>query len=268
MARWSSATTSRPLTRSGSADTARRRLVPARGPLDGRAERGAAVERRLELAAAAGGVGIGHEHARAAPRLRADGGRADAPGQRDRRGVELVLGRADGALAGRGGRSGHERGHAARQRPDGGGRRGAHRLLGGGRVLGQQPHEAPAAALRLAGDGGLLLRVAVRRLGGDLVDVGEDRLAEVVEHLRGEARLAAGLDEAPPREARADAVGGQQGVEAAPGVELAAPEVDVDRPRAAAAARLRVLDQRQEALEGDLHAAPHGGPERPSIARA
>ncbi len=52
---------------------------------------------------------------------------------------------------------------------------------GSGAAPAQQPHEPPPAALALAGRGALLLGVALGRLRGQLVDVGEDRLAERVD---------------------------------------------------------------------------------------
>ena len=57
----------------------------------------------------------------------------------------------------------------------------------------------------LAGRGRLLLGVAVGRLGRDLVDVVEDRLAEQVD-ASGSSYPRCPLDEAPPGEPRADAV--------------------------------------------------------------
>jgi hypothetical protein len=119
----------------------------------------------------------------------------------------------------------------------------------------------PPPPLRLARRGRLLAGVAVGRLGGDLVDVREDRLAEVVEHFRREPGPAAGLHEPPPCEPRADAVGGQQRVEAAAGVVLPAAQVDVDRA-GGADVRGRVLDELEEALEGDLDPAPDLDAER------
>ena len=115
-----------------------------------------------------------------------------------------------------------------------------------GRVGGEQEHEARAAALALAGGGGLLGRVARDRLAGDLVDVGEDRLAEAVERRRLEVGPHAGLDEAPPGDLRADAVGGQQRVERAALAHLQAAELEVDAP-VAVADRRRRLDRVDEA---------------------
>ena len=70
-------------------------------------------------------------------------------------------------------------------------------------------------ALQLARRGRLLERVALGRLGRQLVDVGEDRLGQQVERLRLQPGRDAAGREAPPGDARADAVGGEQHVEAA-----------------------------------------------------
>ena len=157
----------------------------------------------------------------------------------------------------------------SRQR--GGRRRGPDGLLPGGRVLGEEPHQPAAAALVLAGRGGLLLRVALGRLGGELVDVGEDRAAERVDRVGLQAAGDARLDEPPPGEAGADAVGGEQRVEAAARLELPAPELDVGAARARRVGVGRG-EQVEEAVERDLDADPHGLPElaleRPRVARA
>ena len=157
-------------------------------------------------------------------------------------------------------RRGHERRDGARQRPAGRGGGGEHRLLVGGRVLREQPHEPPPQPLALARGGRLLLRVALRRLGRELVDVGEDRLAERVDGVGLEPAVAARLHEPPPRQPRAEPVGGQQRVEAAPRAHLAAAEVHVGRAPAAVVAG-RVLDQVDEAPERALDAEPHDAPE-------
>ena len=184
------------------------------------------VDRRLEPAAAARGVRVGDEDDRRAERLGADRPLAQPPREPRRDRVQQ-------RLAGRpvvGGRRDERRQPAARQRPRRRGRGRADRLLPGGRVLREQPHQPAPAALALARGGGLLLRVALGRLGRELVDVGEDRLAERVDRVGREPARDAGLDEPPPRQPRADPVGGEQRVEAAAGVELAAAEVDVRAP--------------------------------------
>jgi hypothetical protein len=237
---------------------------------------------RGELAAAAGGVGIGEPDAREAACGASERGAAEAPGELDPGGLDHLLARhrlaarAAGRLPGRVGsrrRLGlraHERGDPARERPCGGLGRGAHRLLRGRRVLREQADEAAAAALALARRGRLLLGVAVGRLRRDLVDVREDRLAERVQDLGRQAPGRAGLHEPPPRELGAHAVGGQQRVEAAAGMELPAPEVHVRvaRPRRV---RRRLGDHVHEPVERDLHAHPHelaeGPLHRPRVVR-
>ena len=202
---------------------ARRTERPARGERDGGAERGgAALGRRAQPPGPRGSARVGHEHEREPLDPRADRLLADPAGeprgervglgrdlgrrrgQPDRRGAGREHrrggGRDRGAIrAGRAGRGrrGHERRHGARQRPAGGRGGGEHRLLVGGRVLREQPHEPPPQPLALARRGRLLLRVALRRLGRELVDVGEDRLAERVDGVGLRARRRG----PPPRSA-------------------------------------------------------------------
>ena len=119
-----------------------------------------------------------------------------------------------------------------RQRPARGLRRGPDRLGVGRGLLHEQLQQPPPAALGLARGLGLRLREARRGLGGDLVDVGEHRLAEVVERVGREAGLRARVDEPPPRQPRADAVGGQQRVQRASLAVLAGAEPLVGLARA------------------------------------
>ena len=131
--------------------------------------------------------------------------------------------------------------------------RGGRRERGSVRRPGEQQAEQLAApAVALAGAARLLGRVALGAHRGQLVDVREDRL--------GERHQQVGLDEggerreAPERDARPDAVGREQRLEAAPLQQLAAAEGEVD---AAVVRRQRGrvgAGQVQEALEGDLHA--------------
>ena len=76
----------------------------------------------------------------------------------------------------------------------------------------------------------------------------------------------AGGHEVLPGQARAEAVGAQQRVEAAPGAHLAAAERDVDLACAAVAGR-RVLDAVDEARQRALDADPQRATER-SLQRA
>ena len=83
-------------------------------------------------------------------------------------------------------------------------------------------------ALPLARSEQLGLRVALDRLGRELVDVGEDALCQQVHRLRGHARRRAGRGQPPPGHPRAHPVGGQQRVETAALAPLAAPQRAVD----------------------------------------
>ena len=80
-------------------------------------------------------------------------------------------------------------------------------------------------------------------------------------------RLAGG-DEALPRQARAEAVGAQQRIEAAPAAHLAAPERDIDLA-GSAVARGGILDAvdeaRERALDADAQRAAEGPLERPRV---
>ena len=222
-----------------------------------RAERGGQPgHRRLELGAALGRAGIGDEgeHARRAAvgeqalralQRRGDRARAEPAGQP--LGVDPL---------------GDERRDLRRRAPAGAHGGGAHVLRRGRRVGGEQEDEARAAALALAGGGRLLGGVALDRLAGDLVDVGEDRLAEAVEDRRLEVRAHAGLDEPPPRDLRADAVGGEQRVERAALAHLQAAELEVDAPVALADGGRR-LDRVHEAAQRALGAVAQRHAEAP-----
>jgi hypothetical protein len=114
--------------------------------------------------------------------------------------------------------------------------------------------------LALALGRGALLGEALDRLGADAVDVVEDGAGQAVEGARLVPGRLAGGQEALPREARADAVGAEQRVEAAAGAHLAAAERDVDLAHAAVARR-GVLDAVDEARERPLDADAQGAPE-------
>ena len=90
----------------------------------------------------------------------------------------------------------------------------------------------------------------------ELVDVGEDRLGEQVERPRLEPGRSPAAAQPPPGDAGAEAVGGQQRVEAAAGAQLAAAEVDVDL-RGRRRARRRCAPPGRE-----LRAAPRSTPVR------
>jgi hypothetical protein len=110
--------------------------------------------------------------------------------------------------------------------------------------------------------------VALGRLGREHVDVGEDPLGEQVERVGIEARPDADGREPPPRDARADPVGGEQRVQAAacPHLALAERAVHVRTPN-----RPARLDLGEQVAERRLHAGDDADPEvaldRPRVAR-
>ena len=117
----------------------------------------------------------------------------------------------------------------ARQRPAAPARAAASRSASaGGRLAEQQRRQLVATAPAQVLDLGLRLRVALDRVGGELVDVGEDRLGEQAELLGVQPGPAAGRRDPPPGDPGADPVGGLQRVERAPLAQLAAAEGDVD----------------------------------------
>ena len=128
------------------------------------------------------------------------------------------------------GRLGHQRDqrHAARKPPP--------RVLGGGvedrcrgRWLSQEQHQQfLAAALQAPGFRRLGVRVTLHRLGGQLVDVGEDRFGELVLGLDRSSRSGGQPADPPPRHPGPHPIGGLERVEAAPGPVLAAAEGVVD----------------------------------------
>ena len=220
-----------------------RRAAPSRAPCGGR------------------GLGVGHHH----DRQPADGGadrarpeparepRGDRrrPPPRRRPGVALRGREPSGWSA-----SAATTAASARQRPARGLGGGPDRLDGRRRILHSSRNSPLPAALAVARGLRLRLGEARRGLGRDLVDVGEDRLAEVVQRVGREAGARAGLDEAPPCPPRADAVGGEQRVQRAPGLVLAGAEPQVGVARAGIVGRL-AHQQVHEAVERDLHAEAH-----------
>ena len=250
--RWSSAT-SRPRAgqpagrrepvRRGGAARARGRA----GPGDGLAERDAALaDRRLDAPPAPGRVGVGHEHDGDAVRLRADGALAEPPGDaRGERVEQRLAGRA--AVA----RRRDERRDAPGERPAGRrGGRAADGLLAGRRLLHEQAHEPPPARARSRPRRPTAPPRSPRRTRPRARRCRRrwPRRAHRARPAAGRRRTP-GRDEAAPGDPRADAVGGEQGLEAAAGVELAAAEVHVRLARAAGV-RLRRGEQVDEAVEG------------------
>jgi hypothetical protein len=138
----------------------------------------------------------------------------------------------------------------------------------GRRIAEQKGHQLTATSPTYVLDLGLRLRVALDRIGGELVDVGEDRLGEQRERLGTDVGATAGVGEPTPRHPRADPVGGLQGIEGAAGLLLAATEGEVDLA-SRITARVRVADHRDELGEGLADAAadpaPEAAVERPGV---
>ena len=109
-------------------------------------------------------------------------------------------------------------------------------------------------AFEFSGAFGLLAGEAFGGLGGELVDIGEDRLGQEHQRLRSQARLKAQRGQAAPGDAGAAAVGGEQRIERAAGADLAAPEVDGD----GAAIDDSTASELDELGERALDAASHG----------
>ena len=109
--------------------------------------------------------------------------------------------------------------------------------------------------------------VALDRLSRQLVDVGEDRLREQVQRARLQPGCLAGGREPPPGHPRAEAICGEQRVEAAAGPHLAAPEVDVDAATGAAIG-LGALDHLDELPQRLLDPGPQSLSERAPSGRA
>ena len=145
-------------------------------------------------------------------------------------------------------------------------RRGARRRRQVGRVggrVGEQQRDqlAPPPAAQVL-DLGLRLGEALDRVGGELVDVGEDRLGQERQRFGPDPGPPAGVGEAPPGDPGADPVGGLQRVERAPGALLAAAERQVDLA-ARVAPRVGIADQGDELGQRLLHPAPDPAPEAP-----
>ena len=154
-----------------------------------------------------------------------------------------------------------ERGDPRRRRPAGAHGGGAHASGGGRRVGGEQEHELRAAALALAGE-----RPTARPRSPRSTRRRSRRCRRRSPRRGGrgrrlEAGAHAGLDEAPPGDLRADAVGGQQRVERAPLAQLAAAELEVDAPVALADAA-GLLDRVHEAAQRALDAVAQRHAER------
>ena len=110
--------------------------------------------------------------------------------------------------------------------------------------------------------------VALDRVGGELVDVGEDRLGEQAQRLGLEPARRAGCGEPPPGDPRADPVGGLQRVERPP---LPAARRGRARRRPRGPARGRASGSRIRATNwrsASLDPGPDAAAEAPSSGRA
>ena len=158
-----------------------------------------------------------------------------------------------------------ERRDQRRLRPAGvGGRRGDGVAILVG--VEQQPREAAPSSLRLAGRLELLARVALRRERRDSSMYANTAAASATS----DARVGTGADrrlgEAPPRDPRAETVGGEQRVERAPLAVLAAAEPAID-PRRGGAVEPWILDQVDELSQRLLDPDPDPAPKRPRSGR-
>ena len=163
----------------------------------GRAERGASLaERGLERLAPARALGVGQQHDREPADGRADRARAD-PAREPRRDRVDLSSRSPRALRHSPATRPPRRQRAAASSPRTARRSRTVSSAAGGSWASSRSRRAPAA-LGLARRLRLRLGEARGRLGRDLVDVGEDRLAEVVERVGRRSRPAC-----PPRRSAA-----------------------------------------------------------------
>jgi hypothetical protein len=138
----------------------------------------------------------------------------------------------------------------------------------GGRPAQEQGRQlAPPAAAAVL-DLGLRLGVAVDGVGGELVDVGEDRLGEQRQRLRLQLRPPARRGDPPPGDPGADPVGGLQRIERPSLPLLAATELDVDLPPGLAAG-VGISDQgdepEQRLADAGADAAAEAALQRPLV---
>jgi hypothetical protein len=189
------------------------------------------ADRPLEFARPAGAGGVPHQHA--AELLEAGARRAGGEPAHDCRAIVLAAGQCR---------------QIPRQLPTRGPCRRADVPDRGGGLAHQQRDELVAAAAAHV----LTLRlgrcIAVDRVGGELIDVGEDRLGQETEDLRVELGLAADPGEVAPSDASANPVGSLQRVQRAALAQLAATEGDVDLPPQAAAG-IGIANQGDELLK-------------------
>jgi hypothetical protein len=114
------------------------------------------------------------------------------------------------------------------------------------------------------------VREALHRVGGELVDVGEDRVGQRAEDVGRQLGAEAGVRQSPPRHPGPDPVRGLQRVQAASFAHLAAAQAAVDLP-SLGAAEVGVGHQIHELAQRFLHAQPDAAAEvaleRPRVLR-
>ncbi len=234
----------------------RRRGAPRRPPRRRlRSDRGLpAAERADQALASARSLGVAHE----AHRLTVGHHRRHRGGSQ--RGGQLA-----GPLPAH-----DHRGQSPRDGPARGGSRGAQRLLRDRRLREQSRDQLASSPLPHAGRRRLLERITLGGGRGELVDVRENRFAEIEERSVRNPGGGSRLGHPPPGDAGAHAVRGEQGVERAALAVLAAAKVHVDAP-CARALPARLLDDLEEARERPLHPDPDSAPElagqRPRVGR-
>ena len=129
------------------------------------------------------------------------------------------------------------------------------------RLPDEHGHQLAPPAPALALEPRARFRVALDRVGRQLLDVGEDRLGQQTEHLRLDAGALGGGGQAPPRDPRAHAIGGLESVERATLAELTRAERDVDLAPGTARPG-RASNQLDELSQRLGHPGPHAAPER------
>ena len=164
-----------------------------------------------------------------------------------------------------------ERREPPRKRPARRPRRGADVGLRGGGSRTSSAASSRRRRRRTSSTLGLRLGVALDRVGGELVDVGEDRLGQQAQRLGVEARpRGPARGDPPPGDPGADPVGGLQRVQRAPLAQLAAAELDVDLA-ARPAAGLGIADQgdelAQRLADAAADAAAEASLQRPRVLR-
>ena len=197
-----------------------------------------------DLGAAAGAVGVGQDQAADRVEGCGEGVGRQPPGEP----LDLV-------------RSARERGRAAWKPPARRLGRGAQLCLCGRGLADEHGDQLLAAAAAFALEPRPGFGVALDRVSRERLDVGEDRLGEQAEHIGLDTRLPGRGGQAPPCDARADAVCGLQRVERAALAQLTCAERDVDLAPGATCARW-ASDQLDELPERLGNAGSHSASER------